>query len=176
MVSLLRPGDIYCHVYQGRGNTILDGNKVRQAIHRARQEGLVFDTADGKPHYAFSVAKTALADGFEPDIISSDIVRGTMFEHTVFGLPLIMSKYLNLGMSLENIVKACTATPARLLGLEGHIGTLAAGAEADVAVFKLEEFSMTLQDVFGDVLTCGSVLVPQLTILDGRIVYRNIKF
>lgn len=177
LVSLLRAGDVFTHVYQGKGSNIIDeAGKVQKAIKAARDRGVLFDTADGRGHYAFSIAKAAIADGFEPDIISTDVVMSSLFERSVFGLPLIMSKYLNLGISLENIIKACTATPARLIGMEGKIGTLAPGAYGDVAVFKLKESSIELQDVFGEALKCKQLLVPQMTILKGKIVYRSLEF
>jgi len=177
LVSLLRPGDVFTHIYQGKGSTIInDKGKVRQAIREARARGVLFDTADGRVHYAFSVAKAALIDGFEPDIISSDVVLASLFDRAVFGLPLIMSKYLNLGISLQNVVKACTSTPARLIGMEGKIGTLAPGANADIAVFQLKETPLHLRDMFDDVLICQRVFIPRMTILDGCVVYRSLEF
>jgi len=177
LVSLLRSGDVFTHVYQGKGSNIInEGGKVRHAIREARNRGVLFDTADGRGHYAFSIAKSAIADGFEPDILSTDVVRSSLFERSVFGLPLIMSKYLNLGISLQNVVKACTSTPARLIGMEGKIGTLTPGAYADVAVFKLKEMPMQLQDVFGERMICSKVFIPQMTVLNGRVVYRSLEF
>ncbi|MBU2703966.1 putative amidohydrolase [Sporomusaceae bacterium BoRhaA] len=178
LVSLLRSGDVFTHVYQGKGNNILtnDGKKVCKAIQDARSRGVLFDTADGRGHYAFSVARAALANGFEPDIISTDLVRGSLFERSVFGLPLIMSKYLSLGISLQNVIKACTSTPASLIGMNGKIGTLASNAYADIAVFQLKEMPLLLQDVFGEVITCSQVFVPRMTVVNGRVVYRSLEF
>lgn len=176
LVSLLRSGDVFTHVYQGKGNNILSGGKVCQAIQDARSRGVLFDTADGRGHYGFSVAKAALADGFEPDIISTDLVRGSLFERSVFGLPLVMSKYLSLGISLQNVIKACTSTPANLIGMGGKIGTLASNAYADIAVFQLKEMPLPLQDVFGEVITCSQVFIPRMTVVNGRVVYRSLEF
>ena len=177
LVSLLRPGDVFCHVYQGKGSTIIGaGGKVKSAVRKARDRGVVFDTADGRPHYAFSVIRAAIADGFAPDVISTDVVRSSLYEHTVFGLPFIMSKYLNLGLSLPSVVEACTAAPARLVGMQGRLGTLAPGASADVAIFKLKASDIVLRDHFGDSLVCEQILVPQMTIRGGKIVYRCLEF
>lgn len=177
LVSLLRPGDVFTHVYQGKGSTIInEAGTVRKAIQAARSRGVLFDTADGRGHYAFSVAQAAIDDGFEPDMISTDIVRGSLFERSVFGLPLVMSKYAALGISLQNIVKAVTSTPARLIGLEGRLGTLMPGAYGDVSVFKLKKMILPLQDVFGETLTCSQVFIPQMTVLNGKVVYRNLEF
>lgn len=176
LVSLLRPGDVFTHVYQGRGSTIIgDDGKVRRAVRNARTRGVVFDSADGRFHYALKVAKAAIADGFEPDVISTDLTQGNVYDGSVFGLPAVMSKYLALGVSLPKVVRACTAAPARLLGMEGKIGTLAPGAYADVAVFRLKEMPLEFRDVSGEVLTCSQVFIPQMTVLGGRVVYRSLE-
>jgi predicted amidohydrolase len=122
------------------------------------------------------VARKALAQGFFPDVISSDITARTVFGDFVFSLPYVMMKYLNLGMELERVVAACTSVPAKLLGLSGKIGTLAPGAFADVAVFRQVEKPVTIIDKFGDGITGQKWLIPQLTILDGKIAYRQIDF
>lgn len=177
LLTLLRPGDVFTHVYQGKGSNIInEEGKVRPTFRKARMRGILFDTADGRGHYAFSVAQKAIDDGFGPDIISTDLVRGSLYDRSVFGLPLIMSKYLELGISLQDVVKACTSTPARIIGMEGKIGTLAPGAFGDVAIFKLKNLSQTLRDVFGEVLNCSQVLIPQITIVNGKMVYRNLEF
>ena len=177
LVSLLRPGDVFTHMYQGKGSNIINNEgKVRKAIREARVRGVLFDTADGRGHYAFSIAKTAIAEDFKPDIISTDLVKASLFKKTVFGLPLIITKYLNLGLSLQSIVKACTSTPASLIGMKGKLGTLSPGAYADVAVFQLKEMHLQLEDIFGEVLDCNQVLIPRMTVLNGSVVYRSMEF
>ncbi|MDR3561338.1 MAG: amidohydrolase family protein [Negativicutes bacterium] len=177
LVALLRSGDVYTHMYQGKGSNIIDGGgKVRQAVRDARARGVLFDTADGRVHHAFSVARAAIAAGFEPDIISTDLVRGNVFDQSVFGLPLVMSKYLGLGISLKNVVKACTATPAGLIGMDGKVGTLTPGAYADVAVFRLKELPVMMEDIFGETLALSQVFIPRLTVLGGRVVYRSLEW
>ena len=177
LAAMLRPGDVFAHTYHGRGSTIIeDRGKVRHGIQEARKRGVLFDTADGRVHYAFSVIRAAIADGFEPDIISTDVTRPSLFERSVFGLPLIMSKYLSLGVSLQVVVKACTATPAILVGKQGKLGTLAPGAYADIGIFQLKEISLKVRDSLGEMLTYSKVLVPRMTILNGRVVYRSVEF
>jgi len=177
LAALLRSGDVYTHVYQGKGHTIIDeAGKVRPGIWAARERGVIFDTADGRGHYAFSTIKDALADGFAPDVISTDVVHSSLFEHSVYGLPFIMTKYVNLGVPLQNVVKACTTTPAKLLGMEGKLGTLAPGAIADIAIFKFKEQAIRMEDVLGEELQCTHAFIPQATILDGKVVYRNMEF
>ncbi len=177
LAALLRPGDVFCHVYHGKGETIIgkDG-KVLPGIRRARQRGVIFDAANGRNHFALVTARAAIADGFFPDVLSTDLSVSTLYGDYVFGLPNIMSKYLNLGMPLEDVVAACTATPAKLIGLEGKVGTLAPGACADVAVFRLKKHSTVFLDSLGETFRGEQLLVPQLTLLGGKVVYRQIDF
>lgn len=176
MLTLLRAKDVYTHVFQGKGSNILTNSaKVRESVRQARERGIVFDTADGRGHYAFSVIKAAVAQGFEPDVISTDLVRGSLFDRSVFGLPMIMSKYLTMGIPLYKVIEACTAAPARLLGMEGKLGTLQPGAYGDVSVFKLQESNLLLEDSFGETIRCTRVFTPQMTVLGGKIVYRSLE-
>jgi predicted amidohydrolase len=177
LAALLRPGDVFTHMYHGTGSNIVgDDQKVRFGIRAARERGVLFDTADARTHFAFRVARAAIADHFEPDIISSDLIRQSAFERPLFGLPLVMSKYLSLGLDLVDIVRACTATPASLLGMEGQLGTLAPGAYADVAIFQMKDQTVELRDLLNDVWSCPKILVPRMTIVDGTVAYRSIEF
>jgi predicted amidohydrolase len=177
LLSLLRPGDVYCHVHHGIGESILGGDgQIRPALFEARKSGIVFDAANGRNHFAVKVARTALAEGFFPDVISTDLTARTAYGESAFGLPYVMMKYLNLGMELDRVVSACTSVPAGLIGLSGKIGTLAPGAHADVAVFRPVEKPVSFYDNVGGKFTGNQWLIPQLTILDGKIVYRQIDF
>ena len=176
LADLLRAGDVYTHMYQGKGSSIIaDDGKLAASIRQARERGVVFDTADGRAHYALGVAAAALADGFMPDIISTDLTLGNVYDPSVFGLPFIMSKYLALGISLADVVNACTAAPAKLLGMEGKLGTLTPGAYADVSVFRLVKKRAQFTDFTGQTLVCEQLLVPQLTVSHGKVVYRSLE-
>jgi dihydroorotase len=177
MANLLRPGDIFCHVYHGKGDTIIgkDG-EIRPGILSARNRGVIFDAANGRNNFALVTARAALADGFLPDIISTDLTINTLYRDYVFGLPAIISKYLNLGIPLRDTVAACTAKPADTLGLKGKIGTMNAGAYADIAIFRLKAHSMVFRDSEGETFKGEKLLIPQLTILGGKVVYRQIDF
>ena len=176
LADLLRAGDVYTHMYQGKGSSIIaDDGKLAASIRQARERGVIFDTADGRAHYALGVAAAALADGFMPDIISTDLTLGNVYDPSVFGLPFIMSKYLALGISLAEVVGACTAAPAKLLGMEGKLGTLTPGAYADVSVFRLVKKRAQFTDFTGRTLVCEQLLVPQLTVSHGKVVYRSLE-
>lgn len=177
IAALLRPGDVFCHVFHGKGRTIIgEGGKVLPEVKVARERGVLFDAANGRSNFSFDVARAALADGFLPDILSTDLTTGSLYLDTYYGLPMLMSKYLALGVDLIEIVKACTVTPAALLGMQRKIGTLAPGAFADVAIFRLAPRSTKFVDIHGETCMGDALLVPQMTVLGGRIVYRQIDF
>jgi predicted amidohydrolase len=177
IAAILRPGDVYCHVHQGVGDTIIGADgKVRTELYAAQKAGLIFDASNGRANFSVKVAQAALAQGFRPDVISSDLTKATLYGDYVYSLPFIMMKYLNLGMALDQVVAACTSVPARLIGMKGQLGTLAPGALADVAVFRLGKKRLEVKDVLGDTIVGDHMLIPQMTVLNGRIVYRQMDF
>jgi dihydroorotase len=177
IAALLRTGDVFCHVFHGRGPTIIarDG-RVSPEIKAARKRGVVFDAANGKLNFSLAVARAAIADGFLPDVISTDLTTLTLYWDYAFGLPYLMSKYLALGVDLMDVAAACTATPAVLLGMKGVLGTLAPGALADVAILKPKRQPTRFFDHLGEQCRGETLLVPQMTVLGGQIVFRQIDF
>ena len=172
LAAILRPGDIFCHCFQGKGHSILteDGG-IDPGVLKARERGVLFDAANGRGNFSLSVARGALRADFLPDIISSDLTVFTFRDSPhVRSLPHVMSKYLSLGLSLPEVLRRCTEIPAKLLGLEGEIGTLRAGARADIAVFKLEDRIWEQEDFCGEKIRCEQLLVPQMTFLGGSPV------
>jgi predicted amidohydrolase len=169
----LRPGDIFCHVYS-KGGTITDENgKVYDAIKKARTRGVLFDAANGRMHFDFDVAEHALADGFPPDIISTDVIsRAFNMGNYVRNLPYMMSKYLALGLDIRTIVKAVTETPASSMNMDGEIGTLLPGARADVTICRIVEKKSEFLDINGSGPLFGKrLIVPVMTLLDGKAAY-----
>ncbi|HTX52153.1 MAG TPA: metallo-dependent hydrolase [Candidatus Baltobacteraceae bacterium] len=177
LVDLLRPRDVFCHVYHGTGPTIFapDGS-VLPAIRSARDRGVIFDAANGWSHFVFASARAALQQGFLPDVISTDLTNRTLYKQPVFGLPFVMSKYLSMGMPLLDVVRATTSTPARLIGMEEEIGTLAPGACADIAIFKQVERPVQFVDTQGVRWEGNTLLIPQLTMRAGQVLFRQIDF
>ncbi len=177
LALMLRPGDVFCHCFHGTGNTIINANgRVKEKIRRARGKGVLFDTADARGNHSNAVTRAALADDFRPDIISSDLVGTSVFRGMGLGMPVLMSKYLAFGVPLLDVVRACTVAPAATLGLAGKIGTLAPGAMADVAIFALRKKERRLRNLLDETMVLPQQVVPQMTILDGRIVFRQVDF
>lgn len=173
ILELLRPGDVVSHFLNGRGYGILDeSGRVKAAVSEARQRGILFDVAHGRMHVNFSVARAAMEQGFYPDTISSDLTSGGA-AGVVKDLPTTLSKFLNLGMPLEEVVRAATATPTRIIGREGELGTLKPGAIADVAVFELEEGDFEFHDADGNTMRGRRRLSPYLTVKDGEVWWQR---
>ena len=148
VLALLRPGDILTHCFRPAPNApVLPDGQVREAVSAARERGVAFDIGHGMGSFAFTTAETALAAGFPPDVISSDVhalcVEGPAYDNLV-----TMSKFLGLGMPLPEIVRAVTATPARLLG-RPDLGTLAVGTTGDATVLEIEHGNFDQLDVTG---------------------------
>ena len=169
VLALLDPGDIVSHFLHGRGMGILDADgRIDACVLGARQRGIRFDVGHGRQHLDFDVARCAIQAGFLPDTISTDLTRGGM-AGVVKNLPHTLSKFLNLGMDLGSVIACATANPARLLGLEGKIGTLHKGAVADVALFEVESGNFQFEDAQGKPLPGKLRLAPRCTIRAGKV-------
>ncbi len=178
MLSSLENGDILCHCFQADGDyTILDQNgRVQKCVREARERGVIFDGALARASYSFDIMQKALDDGFMPDIISTDAVSFTVYRPIVFNLLYTMARCLAVKMPLLEVIRAVTATPARLMGMEGVLGTLGAGALADVAIVKIREAPIVFQDQFGNNVSGDKLFLPQMTIKAGKTAYMNIDF
>ena len=172
----MRPSDSIRNVFQARGTNIGENGTVKRAVLGAQKRGIIFDACNGSNHFAVDVAVPARAGGFCPDVSSTDLTVKTLGRSPVAALPYILSKYIALGCELPRIINAATAVPAKLMGLEGKIGTLAPGAFGDVAVFQLRARPVTFADTFTKTVQGNAMLVPVLTVSEGQMLYRSLDF
>lgn len=169
VLGAMTEGDTLTHCFTGRRNNILDENgRLLAAVLAAARRGVNFDLGHGMGSFNFEVARTALEQGFYPTTISSDLHRYSL-PHPVKDLLTTMSKFVELGMSLTEVVRRATEVPARLMGLAGKVGTLRPGAEADVAVVKQLSGEFRLWDADGNHIVGRQLLVPVLTLKAGRV-------
>ena len=168
LLDLLRPGDILTHAYSGAGNNTVRDGKVLAAAIAAKKRGVLIDVGHGGGSFDYTVAEPAIQQGFTPDTIGSDI-------HAVSGntpgmpyLPWVMSKFLNLGFSLEQVVAMATANPARIIGRVDKLGTLAVGAPADVSILELVEGPVDFVDTRKNSRKGARHLEPVATVRAGR--------
>jgi dihydroorotase len=173
ILDLLRPGDILTHPYTGapnmegaRTNIVQDG-KLLPAALEAKKRGVIFDVGHGGYSFDFTVAEVAIPQGCAPDTISSDI-------HVVSGntpgmpyLPWVMSKFLVLGFTLEQVVAMATINPAKIINRAPGIGTLQIGAPGDVAIMEMVEGPVSFVDPPGNRREGQAYLKPVQTVMNG---------
>ncbi len=164
----LRPGDIYTHMYSGLRNELVDG-RVNEGMLAGRKRGVIFDVGHGGGSFLWRVAVPALEQGFAPDSISTDLHVGSM-NSGMKDMLNVMSKFLVMGVRLEEVIKLSTWNPAREIHHE-ELGHLTVGATADVAVLRVEKGRFGYADSNGARLEGDRKLTCELTVLDGLVVY-----
>ena len=135
----------------------------------ARRRGVLFDVGHGMSSFSFQVAERAMQQGFLPDTISSDL-HALNVEGPVRDLPHVLSKFLVLGMSLQEVLARATQRPAEILAPRTGLGTLRPGAAADVVLLKLEEGEFEFHDSLDAKRTGQRRLVPTTTVRAGQVV------
>lgn len=169
ILEKLRPGDIHTHVFAQQFPIVDAGGKLHQHLFRARERGVRFDLGHGAASFWFRNAVPALEQGFPPDTISTDFHMGNV-NGPVVSMLRTMSKCLAMGMPLREVVERSTVAPARLVG-HPELGTLSPGAEADVAVFRLESGRFGYADCGRARIEGSQDLQCALTVRAGRVVY-----
>lgn len=99
-----------------------------------------------------------------------------MFRNMCWGLPVVLSKWLNLGLSLEEVIQACTYNPAKIHHLGDGLGTLDVGAHGNVTIFKVINKEFHMKNRLNEDFIGQKLIVPQVTIINGKIIYRNVEF
>lgn len=169
----LRPGDIFTHTFSygpKQRETIVDEDgKVKPFVFAAQKRGLIFDVGHGGGAFSWRQAIPAMKQGFKPDVISTDLHTQSM-NGGMKDLANVMSKFINMGMSLEDAIARTTVNPARVIN-RPELGHLTPGAEADVAVLNLRKGDFGFLDVRGGKLKGTQKLEAELTIRSGKIVW-----
>ena len=169
VLDLLRPGDLVTHCATGQDMSLVKGkNSLRPSAVRARERGVLFDVGHGSGGFSFAVAESMLAAGAPPDIISSDLHQRSLLGPG-FDLPTCMSKLLAIGMSLEDVVRAVTTNPAKVVagGRGGSGSSLAVGELADIAIFELEAGDFALYDTYLECRRADRFFVNRNTLVAG---------
>jgi dihydroorotase len=168
----LRPGDIHTHMYNDRQLELVDrfGGKVQPYMREARRRGVLFDLGHGGGSFLWPVATRAMAQGFMPDTISTDLHSSSILGPQS-DMPNCMSKMMLLGMSLEEAVLRSTVNPAKAIARYPEIGTLGTGRAADIAVLELEKGAFAFKDAWGAKRLGTRRLECVITIRGGHVVY-----
>jgi len=166
VLSLLRPGDVLTHAFRPFPNApVTAQGNVKQAVRDARERGVFFDIGHGMGSFAFKTARAMLANGFYPDTISSDVhalcIHGPAFDQVT-----TMSKFLCMGMSLPEVIKASTETAAFALK-RPELGSLKPGAVGDATLLAVEEGAFDYVDAVGEHLQGARKIVSKGVVLAG---------
>ena len=173
ILDLLRPGDVLTHAYSGAPNiggdftNIVQDGKLLPAALGAKQRGVIFDVGHGGGSFDYTVAEAAIQQGCPPDTISSDI---HVFSGNTPGMPYltwVMSKFLAMGFSLEQVVAMATAAPAKVIARNPKLGTLQVGAPGDVSVLDVVEGPVSFVDTRNNTRTGQRHLRPVHTVAAG---------
>jgi len=169
VLKKLRPGDISTHMYLTAAPMLDDSGKLMPYLLEARKRGVIFDVGHGAGSFAFRQAVPAMEQGFPPDSISTDLHVSSMLAG-MKDMTNVMSKFLNMGMSMDDVIAKSTWAPAREIHRE-ELGHLTQGAVADVAVLRIENGNFGFVDTSGAKMTGTKKLVCELTIRNGKVVW-----
>ena len=173
LLDLMRPGDVLTHAYSGAPNlsgdftNIVEDGSLLPAALAAKQRGIIFDVGHGGGSFDYTVAEVAIAQGCTPDTISSDI---HVFSGNTPGMPYltwVMSKFLGLGFTLDQVIAMATINPAKIINRLPKLGTLELGAPGDVAIMDLVEGPVTFVDTRNNTRGGKAYLKPVQTVTAG---------
>ncbi len=172
LMTEMRPGDIFTHCFahvRGRTAIVDDNGEVRPYVWEAQKKGLIFDVGHGGGSFLFDQAVPALQQGFLPNSISTDLHTGSM-NGGMKDMLNVMSKMLNLGMSIDDVIDRSTWAPAKIIKHE-ELGHLSTGACADIALFSLKKGEFGFIDTKGYMIEGDQKLECELTIREGEVVW-----
>ena len=169
----LRPGDIFTHTYsygpKVRETVVDESGKVKPFVFEAQKKGIIFDVGHGGGAFSWRQAIPAIQQGFYPNVISTDLHTQSM-NGGMKNLDNVMSKFLAIGMSLQDIILRTTWNPANVINRQ-ELGNLSVGTEADVAVFSIQKGNFGYLDVRNVKVMGKEKLQPELTIRAGKVVW-----
>jgi dihydroorotase len=170
LLDLLKPGDIVTHMFAPPPNSIVDEKgRVLPAVLSARRRGVWFDVGNGRTgHLRWDIVEQVMREGFWPDTVSTDwTVEGRSAQ--VVDFPNVLSKFLDVGMPLEQVIARATVNASRVFEVFRDRGTLNVGAPADVALLELRQGAFEFVDNYGNKRTGRQRLFPGGTVLAGRL-------
>jgi len=170
LLEYLGPGDVITHTFHAwfRMPLFDHTGQLFPAVREAVERGVVLDVGHGSRGFAFRTMERAMEQGAGATTISTDLHTGNV-DGPVYDMPTTMSKFLALGLSVDDVIEMSTAVPARVLRREGELGTLRPGAVADVAVSELAEGEHVFLDVLHEKRVGRQRIVPEVVIFGGEV-------
>lgn len=173
LLPLLDDGDILTHYFTANPGGVLDANgKLVPEARDAANRGVWLDTAHGRMNFSFDVGRRVIDQGLLPHCISTDLtVPGRLL--TVHSMTEMMTRFLGLGFTLEQVVTMSTTNPAKAIGAEQRLGSLAVGRQADISVLHVNAGDWVVYDVLGASLRVNQAVVPVLAVKRGEVFMRD---
>jgi len=167
VVDRLRPGDVLTHCFRPFPNSpVTRDGQIKPEVLAARQRGVLFDIGHGKGSFGWKTARTMLAQGFKPDTISSDVhalcINGPAYDQVT-----TLSKFLALGMPLDEVIAASTVNAAKALN-RPELGTFKTGSVGDASILSLKDGAFPLEDVRGEIVTADRRIFAEGVVVNGR--------
>jgi dihydroorotase len=169
VLKKLRPGDIYTHAFYAPVPYFDKEGKLLPYLHEARKRGVLFDVGHGGAAFEFKQAARAVKQGFPPDTISTDVHSGSL-NAGMKDMLNVMSKFLNMGLPVEDVIYRSTWNAARVIKRE-ELGQLSVGAIADIAVLRVEQGDCGFVDSWGAGMKGTRRFSNELTLKDGFVIY-----
>lgn len=166
ILSRLREGDVLTHCFRAPPNAPIENGEIIEEMHLARKHGVLFDIGHGGGSFDFSIGRQMIEQGFEPDIISSD-VHSLSVDGPVHDLLTTMSKFLNLGMPLDNIIASVAHAPAQVLK-RNDLGSLALNTCGDVVVLDIENGQFEFFDSHNHCMKAERAFKVRHIVLNGK--------
>ena len=167
ILKKMRPGDIHTHLFAQQFPILLDDGKLNPILTEARARGVIFDVGHGSGSFWFRNAVPAEKQGFIPDSISTDLHTGN---YTIVSMNNVMSKFLAMGVSLDDVIRRSTVNPASEIH-RPELGTLSVGKDADIAILELMHGHFAYVDCGVAKMDANLGLIARMTLRAGRILY-----
>jgi dihydroorotase len=168
LLERMSPGDIHTHLYAGHIPLLDEKKVVNDYVREARGRGVIFDTGHGNMSFLFRNAIPAMEQGFPPDTISTDLHKTSRWVDAT--MPVTMSKFLAMGMPLNEVIDRSTRIPAEVIR-RPELGHLSVGASADIAVIERRQGNFGFVDSLRTRLEGDQKLECQMTVRAGKIVW-----
>jgi dihydroorotase len=170
LLPLLEEGDILSHFCTGQSGSLLgEDGRVVPELAEASKRGVVLDVANGINNFSYSTARKMMEQGFLPTTLSTDVTR-TSVTGPAYGLTVTMSKFLELGLSIEEMVAMTTINPARAVRIDDRKGSLKPGLDADISILEINPGRWPLPDSHEDIINITRLIRPFMTVKAGATI------
>ncbi len=169
LLPIMEEGDIVTHLFTANPGGVIDRNgKLVDEAREANDRGVWLDTAHGRMNFSFDIGQRILDQGLLPHCISTDLTLPGR-QNTVHSMTEMLTRFLALGFTMEQVIEMSTINPAKALGEEDRLGSLGVGKQADISVLDMEEGDWVLYDVVGGSRKFDQAVVPVLAVKRGEV-------